>query len=283
MSKKIKKAVEQLKKIEELIESDTNDRSYGKKYENINLERTVNRIHNVLKAVLGESNEYSKRLYDIIESHKEDEKQFRFSDNHEQYIKDLLSILNEAVDFLELELAVDVHNEKFQESKPKELKESKEYEVSYNDKVFIVHGHDNAMKESVARVINMLGLDPIILHERANKGDSLMDKLAREGNVGFVVVILSADDKGNAKTDSEEKLNYRARQNVIFELGFFIGQMGKSRVIALREEISDFEEPSDYKGIAYIPYSNSNDSWKGKIGQELKGAGYKNIDLNKLY
>ena len=144
-------------------------------------------------------------------------------------------------------------------------------------KVFIVHGRDDGLKEQVARQISeKFGLRPVILHERPNKGRSLITKFQEEADgIGFAIVLMSPDDEGGlAGADSFSK---RARQNVVFELGFFIGKLGPSRVAALVK--GDVERPSDFDGVVYISYDQED--WKVKLGQELKEAGYA-IDWNKV-
>lgn len=146
------------------------------------------------------------------------------------------------------------------------------------DKVFIVHGHNGATKESVARFIERLGLNAIILHEQPNKGRTIIEKFIDYSDVGFAIVILSADDVGAEKTESNVKLTPRARQNVIFELGYFLGRLGRERVCALYED--GVEIPSDYKGVVFESL-DSKGNWKFAITKELKEAGFK-IDLNKI-
>lgn len=144
-------------------------------------------------------------------------------------------------------------------------------------KVFIVHGHDEEAKQSVARVIEKLGLEAIILHERPNKGRTIVSKFEDYSDVGFVVVLLTPDDVGASK-DTKENLNDRPRQNAIFELGFFIGRLGSERVCAIRK--GELELPSDYQGVLFIDM-DPNRSWTFSLARELKDVGFK-IDLNKL-
>jgi predicted nucleotide-binding protein len=120
-------------------------------------------------------------------------------------------------------------------------------------KVFVVHGHDAAPKAEVAWFIEKLGLDAIILHERPNKGRALITKFREEAaGVGFAVVLMTPDDVGKAEDAAD--LKARARQNVVFELGFFIGKLGPERVAALVK--GDIELPSDYDGVVYISRAN---------------------------
>lgn len=146
-------------------------------------------------------------------------------------------------------------------------------------KVFIVHGHDEEMKQSVARFIEKLDLEAIILHEQPDKGRNVLDKLIQESkNASFAVVLLSPDDVGYDKNNREEHL--RARQNVVLELGYFIALLGKERVCALFKNSSDFELPSDFVGNLYKQYSGS-DAWKIELAKELKVANVP-IDMNKV-
>jgi len=143
-------------------------------------------------------------------------------------------------------------------------------------KVFVVHGHDAAPKAEVARFIEKLGLEAIILHERANKGRTLITKFREEADgVGFAVVLMTPDDLGKAAPAAD--LKGRARQNVVFELGFFIGKLGAERVAALVK--GDVEKPSDFDGVAYISMDSAD--WQRQLGQELGAAGY-DIDWNKV-
>jgi predicted nucleotide-binding protein len=122
-----------------------------------------------------------------------------------------------------------------------------------------------------------LGLDPIILHEQTNAGRSILGKLEHNADVGFAVVLLTPDDVGAAKAEFTQP-KPRARQNVIFELGFFIGKLGTDRVCALHK--SSVELPSDYAGIAYV--SMDDTGWQLNLARELKTAGF-DVDMNRLF
>ncbi|MHC1596217.1 MAG: TIR domain-containing protein [Candidatus Syntropharchaeales archaeon] len=147
---------------------------------------------------------------------------------------------------------------------------------SGND-VFIVHGSDEAAKESVARFIERLDLNSIILHEQPNAGRTIIEKFEEYSNVGFAIVLLTPDDIC-ASEDEKENLKPRARQNVIFELGYFIGRLGRERVCALYKK--DVEIFSDYQGVLYVPM-DSNDGWQLKLAKEIKAAGI-DVDMNKI-
>ncbi len=144
-------------------------------------------------------------------------------------------------------------------------------------KVFLVHGHDDLAKVKVARFIEQMGLKAIILHERANAGKTIIEKIEEHTNVGFAIVLYTPDDVGS-KMDTELTLKPRARQNVIFEHGYLIGKVGRNNVCALLKD--DIEKPSDISGILYIAFDESG-AWKTEVAREMKNSGYK-IDLNRL-
>lgn len=145
------------------------------------------------------------------------------------------------------------------------------------NRVFLVHGHDEAALQSCARFIEQLGLSVIILREQPNQGRTIIEKFVDHAEVGFAVVLLTPDDRGGAVSRPCEEQSRRARQNVILELGFFIGRLGRERVCALYSE--GVEIPSDYQGVAFVPLDPKM-AWRLELARELKAAGLP-IDMNK--
>ena len=154
--------------------------------------------------------------------------------------------------------------------------ETHENEQINTDKVFIVHGRDGDAKNTVARFLERLGLKPIILAEMPGQGQTIIEKFEQHAQVGFAIVLLTPDDAGSLRGDGGN-FSLRARQNVIFELGFFIGRLGRERVRALIK--GEVEIPSDYTGIEYISLNDSDD-WKLKLIRELKSVGFE-VDANR--
>lgn len=140
-------------------------------------------------------------------------------------------------------------------------------------RVFVVHGHDDGSREMVARFLEKVGFDAVILHEQANGGRTVIEKVEAHGDVGFAVVLLTPDDEGCVKGGTPEP---RARQNVILELGYFIGRLGRGKVCALKR--GALEIPSDYAGVVY---ESLDGDWKQALGRELQEAGHE-IDWNKV-
>ncbi|GBG15691.1 3-phosphoshikimate 1-carboxyvinyltransferase [Novimethylophilus kurashikiensis] len=143
--------------------------------------------------------------------------------------------------------------------------------------VFLVHGHDNGTKETTARFIERLGLAPIILHEQANEGRTIIEKFEAYADVGFAIVLMTPDDVG-ASVKEQNKLLGRARQNVILELGYFTGRLGRSKVCALFKP--GIEIPSDFHGVLFLELDEPG-AWKPKLANELVKAGMK-IDVQAL-
>lgn len=144
------------------------------------------------------------------------------------------------------------------------------------NKIFIIHGHDTGIKETVARFISKIGFEPIILHEQANHGRTIIEKFEDHSDVGFAIALLTPDDTGSSIKKSKT-IQPRARQNVIFEFGYFIGKLGRNRVAGLIK--GDLEIPSDYSGVLYIPIDDAG-IWQFLLIKELKSVGYE-IDANQ--
>lgn len=160
----------------------------------------------------------------------------------------------------------------------KESSASKNSVETDNKKIFIVHGHDEATKEKVARFIEKISLKAIILHEQVNKGNTIIEKFENHAQqVGFAVVLLTPDDMGYQK-DKENLKQQRARQNVILELGYFTGLLGRDKVCVLTK--GNIEVPSDYLGVVYTPLDDAG-AWQLTLAKEIKESGI-NIDFNAV-
>ena len=120
-----------------------------------------------------------------------------------------------------------------------------------------------------------MGLEAVILHEQANNGKTIIEKFEENSDVSFAIILMSPDDLGKQKCAVD--LNPRARQNVIFELGYFMGKLGRSKVCALVKD--SVEKPSDIAGVLYIDFNNG---WKLELAKELKTSGFE-IDMNKVF
>ncbi len=149
-------------------------------------------------------------------------------------------------------------------------------EIASGIKGFVIHGHDQARKFEVARFIEEeLKYKMTILHEQANMGKTVIEKFEQHAEVHFAVALWTADDLGKAKSSLDD-LNARARQNVIFETGYFIGKIGRANVIVLYED--GVEMPSDYSGVIYISLMGN---WKNDLRKELVALGQEHSRVSK--
>lgn len=149
--------------------------------------------------------------------------------------------------------------------------------TSDTKRVFLVHGHDEGAREKVARYLEKLDLEPIILHEQPNKGRTIIEKFTEYADVAYAVVLITADDIGGPKGTNADNLTARARQNVIFELGYFLGALGRDHVCALHQ--TGVEILSDYSGVVYVTLDAAN-AWRLDLAREMKAAGLP-VDMNK--
>jgi len=150
-----------------------------------------------------------------------------------------------------------------------------ESRVAPSRRAFVVHGHDGEARESVARFLAQIEVEPIILHEQANQGRTVIEKVEANSNVGFAVILLTPDDQGGLNGGP---LQSRARQNVILELGYFVGLLGRNKVCALKR--GDLELPSDFGGVVYESFDPAG-AWKQRLARELEAAGI-SIDWNNV-
>ncbi len=175
------------------------------------------------------------------------------------------ALLYQAIEALESDLE-DLEHEATEKPSPKILQKDPH-------RVFLVHGHDEAARELVARYLERLELEVIILHEQANSGRTIIEKIEHNADVGMAVVLLTPDDVGSKVGGLPEP---RVRQNVLLELGYFMGALGRNRVCALKS--GDVEIPTDFAGVVWTPMSGE---WKTALARELKAAGY-TVDWNKV-
>ena len=166
---------------------------------------------------------------------------------------------------------LEVYLEDFSEEAPSSMSD---LQAGSFDKVFIVHGHDGELKQSVARASETQGIDAIILTEKANQGKTIIEKFEGYSDVGGVVCLFTADDICIDQEDGSEKP--RARQNVVFETGYFIAALGRDHIVILADH--GVEMPSDLSGVVRTDTAN----WEVDLLKELKAMGY-TISFDKQF
>lgn len=149
-----------------------------------------------------------------------------------------------------------------------------------SNKVFVVHGHDEIAKTSLEIFLKEIGLEPVVLHRQADEGQTIIEKFEKHSDVGYAFILLTPDECAYLTRDekieeSKRKTEYRARPNVIFEFGYFVGKLGKKRVCCLHT--GSVSLPSDVSGMIYKAFSKSIEEIGYSITKDLKAAGYQLI------
>lgn len=137
-----------------------------------------------------------------------------------------------------------------------------------NRKVFIVHGHDDIAKMEAAYFLSRAGFTPIILHEQPSAGKTIIEKIEEYTDVCYGIVLYTECDLGHAKDEKDE--HPRARQNVVFEHGYLIAKLGRSRVTALVK--GKVETPGDISGVVYTEMDVAG-AWKNELANNMLKVG----------
>ena len=153
--------------------------------------------------------------------------------------------------------------------------------VPRSNKVFIVHGHDEAAKQELEIFLTSLGLQPVVLHREADQGQTIIEKFEKHSDVGYAFVLMTPDEIAYLAADegipeASRSTEKRARPNVIFEFGYFVGMLGRPRVCCLHT--GSVVLPGDLGGLVYKKYAQSIEEAGYSIIKELKAAGY-NLSL----
>jgi predicted nucleotide-binding protein len=149
-------------------------------------------------------------------------------------------------------------------------------------KVFVVYGHDTAARTELEAMLRRWGIDPIILDQLPSEGATLIEKLEKYyPHVGFGVVLATPDDEAYPKGKADE-IKYRARQNVVLELGLLLAHLGRSKVAILLKDQDIMERPSDIQGLIYFPFKTDLAKEAGLLlAKEMAVQGY-NIDVKRV-
>ena len=150
-----------------------------------------------------------------------------------------------------------------------------------NKKVFVVYGHDHDTRHQLEAMLRRWGLEPLILDQLPSEGQTIIEKLeSYTSEVNFAVVLSTPDDEGHRAGHTDEKA-YRARQNVVLELGMLLSKLGRKKVAILLKDQENMERPSDIQGLIYIPFKDSLKDAGVMLAKEMCAQGYQ-IDVAKL-
>lgn len=150
-----------------------------------------------------------------------------------------------------------------------------------NKKVFVVYGHDTNARTQLEAMLRRWDLEPLIIDQLVSSGQTIIEKLEEYTNqVSFGIVLATPDDIGYPRSD-ETKKQYRARQNVVLELGMLLAKIGREKVAILLSQSESMEKPSDINGLIYIPFKDNVEEAKLSLAKEMQNNGY-TIDIAKL-
>lgn len=161
-------------------------------------------------------------------------------------------------------------------------KESIPSSQTLTNEVFIVYGHDETAKVQLEAMLRRWGLEPLILDQLPSEGQTIIEKLEKyTDHVRFAVVLATPDDEGHKANRPDEKA-YRARQNVVLELGMLLKQLGRKNVAILLKQQENMERPSDIQGLIYIPFKDDLQKEAGPLlAKEMVAQGY-SIEIKRL-
>jgi len=147
-------------------------------------------------------------------------------------------------------------------------------------RVFVVCGTDSEMKQTITNALTKLKIVPVVMCEEPSQGKKIVERFADYEDIGFAVILLSPDDSVYIKDESPIKRKLRPRQDVVFELGFLLGKLGKSNVLVFFRECANFEIPTDFEGIKVTAFDD-RESWKLALLRELTNCGY-SVDAERI-
>ena len=161
------------------------------------------------------------------------------------------------------------------------LSESLHTQTTINKKVFVVYGHDGNARTQLEAMLRRWDLEPLILDQLVSSGQTIIEKLEEHtSQVNFGIVLVTPDDIGYPKGDDSKK-QYRARQNVVLELGMLLSRLGREKVAILLSQAENMEKPSDIDGLIYIPFKDNIEETKLSLAKEMQNNGYE-LDIAKL-
>lgn len=223
-----------------------------------------------LKNFLEDSKDYEKRLDGLtfspmvyfIDVDSSQDEIIAFSNG----IRGMIAVIDTAIEEIEFQEAI---NSVTQKHSPLGLGDIQDINKQ-NDRIFIVHGHDRELMLEVKEFISTLNLKPIILSEQDDDGQTIIEKFEKETkDTRFAIILATPDDYGYSKIESEEQKKFRARQNVIFELGYFVGKLGRERTLTILK--GELEIPNDIQGVIY---KGANEDWRGYLARKLSKLDY---------
>ena len=264
---------ETLKQLEELLDRVPGVREAGRGSRDFRRWRARSDV--VVRNAFGESSSQLSTFKSIVFADKID-LPHESSDDTERGIRD--TYFRDGLEAAELKLEAMIMEVRdfWQSDDPEKSAARTDVLETSNRNVFVAHGHDEAATQQLARFLERLELVPVILREEVSGGRTVIEKFDKYAAVSYAIALLTADDVGSSRHESA--VRPRARQNVILELGYFIGRLGRNRVCYLTKGAPEI--PTDLAGVVYVPMDSGQ--WQGTLVGELKDAGFE-VDANKVF
>ncbi|CAC9530287.1 hypothetical protein [uncultured Gammaproteobacteria bacterium] len=153
--------------------------------------------------------------------------------------------------------------------------------VAYRKKVFVVYGHDSDARSQLEAMLRRWDLEPLILDQLPSEGQTIIEKLEKHTTEAHFAVILATPDDIGFRDGHEDEKAFRARQNVVLELGMMLSKLGRKNVAILLKQQENMERPSDIQGLIYIPFKDSISDVALLLAKEMVAQGYQ-IDVSKV-
>lgn len=146
--------------------------------------------------------------------------------------------------------------------------------IIYLNKVFVVYGHDIVARTQLEAMLRRWNIEPLILDQLPSDGQTIIEKLENyTQQAHYAVILATPDDEGNP-IGKEDERQYRARQNVVLEMGMLLSRLGRKKVAILIKNQGNMEKPSDINGLMYIPFKDNVEDAKALLYKELCAAGF---------
>ncbi|WP_170246401.1 TIR domain-containing protein [Colwellia hornerae] len=240
----------------------------------------VNDIENILKLTVKPNSEpfvYFKAANNSkVKGNSEDKFEFA-KDSYIKALNALISLIDEGDIFNELLVSGPPKKINNPNGSPEKIKASSSL-VPRNNKVFIVHGHDNALEIELALFLAQIGIKPIYLHGEIDGEQSIIEKLEANSDVSYAFILLTPDEvlytiEQSSVVDVDRKKVIRARPNVIFEFGYLVAKLGIKNVCVLHK--GDVDIPTNLSGFIYKKVDDNIDEIGLFLIKEIKAAGFK--------
>lgn len=141
--------------------------------------------------------------------------------------------------------------------------------MNHVSRVFVVYGRDTVTRDRIVNILSSLRTMPVFLEREAGTGQTIIELVEEFGDAKYSVAVMTSDDIGYLR-DEPHAARGRARQNVVLEIGYMMGRLGRSRILLLTDDI---EMPSDLAGVRHVRLSNTDEQIRVTLAREFQKLG----------